>query len=70
MGQWTRSRNAMIFYIDSGRLAQKSLISYGQYGLCCLTMPALNEHAVANLFKIDQLDYSPLYSLIFGHPPE
>lgn len=57
-------------YIESGRLAQKLLISYGQYGLSCLTTPALKDSAVSNLLNIDQLDYSPLYSLTFGYPLE
>lgn len=57
-------------YIESGRLAQKLLISYWQYGLACLTTPALKDSAVSNLLDIDRLDYSPLYSLTFGYLPE
>jgi hypothetical protein len=55
-------------YIESGRLAQKLIISYAQYGIFCLVTPALCDSRISNLLKIKEPEFAPLYSLTFGYP--
>lgn len=55
-------------YVEVGRLAQKVLIGYGQYGFGCLPTPALSDRNVAKLLKLNEADFAPLYSLTFGYP--
>jgi len=55
-------------YIEAGRLAQKLVISYIQYGVFSLVTPALRDRAVSELLKLKEPDFAPLYSLTFGYP--
>lgn len=62
------SRGLRDTYIDAGRIAQNLIIAYGQYGIFSLVTPALRDRAVAALLKLQEPDFSPLYSLTFGYP--
>jgi SagB-type dehydrogenase family enzyme len=55
-------------YIECGRMAQKLIISYEQYGLSCLVTPALKDRPVMQLLKLSEPEFCPLYSLTFGIP--
>lgn len=55
-------------YIESGRLMQRLLLAYGQYGLASLPTPALSDRAVSSLLKLDPRQAAPLYSLTVGYP--
>lgn len=55
-------------YIETGRIAQKMLISYGSFNLACLTTPALKDKKVSTLLALNEPDCAPLYSLTFGIP--
>lgn len=55
-------------YIESGILAQKFIIAYMQYEIFSLATPALRDRDVLNLLKLNEPDFSPVYSLTFGYP--
>jgi SagB-type dehydrogenase family enzyme len=55
-------------YIETGRLAQKLLIAYMQFGVFGLVTPALKDRNVAALLDLKEPQFSPLYSLTFGYP--
>ena len=55
-------------FIETGRLAQKIIISYMRFGIYALVTPALSDKTVIQLLKLKEPDYYPLYSLTFGYP--
>lgn len=55
-------------YIEIGRLSQKLVISYQQYGIFSLVTPALRDRVVSNLLMLDEDKFAPLYSITFGYP--
>lgn len=55
-------------YIEAGRLSQKLLISYQQYGVFSLVTPALRDRDVSRLLKLKEQEFAPLYSITFGYP--
>jgi hypothetical protein len=62
------SRGLRNAYVESGRLAQRLIISYMQYGVYSLVTPALCDRLVLNLLKLPEPAFSPLYSLTLGYP--
>lgn len=55
-------------YIEAGRLSQKLVVSYLQYGVFSLVTPALRDRDVSKLLKLNEQEFAPLYSITFGYP--
>lgn len=55
-------------YIEAGRLSQKIVISYLQYGVHSLVTPALRDRDVSKLLKLEERNSAPLYSITCGYP--